>query len=282
MDAALQRRIQRYGWDRAAEFYEGFWSRQLRAVQARVLDVAGLRAGERVIDIACGTGLVTFAAAARVGPGGSVVGTDLSQTMVSIASAHAPGNTRVLRMDAEHLECADASFDVALSCLGLMYVPDTDRAIAEMRRVLAPGGRAVIAVWGARQACGWADIFPIVDARVKSEVCPLFFRLGTLDSLAREMTAAGLSDVRLERLVAPLLYENAEDALGAAFAGGPVAMAYSRFTDEVRSEVHAEYLASIAPFKKGQGYVVPGEFVVAWGKYDRGVGSPGTELEFAL
>ena len=265
MDAALQRRIQRYGWDRAAEYYEAFWSQQLSAVQQRLLALSALSAGERVIDIACGTGLVTRWAADRVGPSGVVVGTDLSQTMVDLASRRAPPNARFVRMDAEHLDFPDASFDAALSSLGLMYVPDTERAITEMARVLAPGGRVLIAVWGTRHACGWADIFPIVDARVKSEVCPLFFRLGSADALSREMTASGLTDIQTERMTAPLRYETPEDALGAAFVGGPVAMAYSRFSDDVRTEVHAEYLASIAPYRDGEGYTIPGEFVVAAG-----------------
>jgi ubiquinone/menaquinone biosynthesis C-methylase UbiE len=265
MDAALQRRIQRYGWDRAAEYYEAFWSQQLSAVQQRLLALSALSAGERVIDIACGTGLVTRWAADRVGPSGVVVGTDLSQTMVDLASRRAPPNARFVRMDAEHLDFPDASFDAALSSLGLMYVPDTERAITEMARVLAPGGRVLIAVWGTRHACGWADIFPIVDARVKSEVCPLFFRLGSADALSREMTASGLTDIQTERMTAPLRYETPEDALGAAFVGGPVAMAYSRFSADVRTEVHAEYLASIAPYRDGEGYTIPGEFVVAAG-----------------
>jgi SAM-dependent methyltransferase len=166
-------------------------------------------------------------------------------------------------MDAERLDLPDASFDVVLSSLGLMYIPDTSRAIAEMRRVLKPGGRAVAAVWGARNHCGWADIFPIVDARVKSEVCPLFFRLGTGDALALELAAGGFTTVRSERLTMPLRYETPEEACGAAFAGGPVALAYARFTDDVREQVHAEYLESIVPYRDGAGYSVPGEFVLA-------------------
>jgi hypothetical protein len=123
----------------------------------------------------------------------------------------------------------------------------------------------VAAVWGARTACGWAEIFPIVDRRVASEVCPMFFQLGSGDVLRWTMQAAGFSDVDLDRLTTTLRYETGEQACGAAFAGGPVALAYARFDDTVRSEVHAEYLASIEPFRSGSGYAVPGEFVVARG-----------------
>ncbi|HKE17585.1 MAG TPA: methyltransferase domain-containing protein [Kofleriaceae bacterium] len=264
MDPRLQRRVQRYGWDKAASHYDRGWQRQLAPAQARLLALADLRAGERVLDIACGTGVVTFAAAAAVGTTGSVLGTDLSDEMIRIARERSPGaHVRFERMDAEQLAAGDASFDAALCALGLMYVPDPGRAVGEMRRV---AGRAVAAVWGARKRCGWADIFPIVDARVRSEVCPLFFALGTGDSLRALFEEAGFTDLVGERIDATLVYDSGDEACDAAFAGGPVALAYSRFDDTVRREVRAEYLASIAGYRDGEGYRVPGEFVVVAGR----------------
>jgi ubiquinone/menaquinone biosynthesis C-methylase UbiE len=70
MDARLQRRVQRYGWDRAADYYENYWREQLAPAQNRMLELADLRAGEKVLDVACGTGLVTFEAAETVGNAG--------------------------------------------------------------------------------------------------------------------------------------------------------------------------------------------------------------------
>jgi ubiquinone/menaquinone biosynthesis C-methylase UbiE len=169
------------------------------------------------------------------------------------------------RMDAETLDYPDAGFDVALCALGLMYVPDPLAAIREMTRVLAPGGRAVAAVWGGRANCGWAEIFPIVDARVQSEVCPMFFQLGTGDTLKSTMSRAGLDAIDVRRLSTTLHYASADEACGAAFAGGPVALAYSKFDDATRDEAHAEYIASIERFKRGDRYEIPGEFVVARG-----------------
>jgi SAM-dependent methyltransferase len=170
------------------------------------------------------------------------------------------------RMDAESLTFTDSSFDVALCCLGLMYAPDPRRALEEMFRVLRPGGRAVAAVWGARERCGWAGIFPIVDARVQSEVCPMFFQLGTGRTLAASFEAAGFDPVETERLSTTLHYDTAEDACGAAFAGGPVALAYSRFDDAARASAHEEYLATIEPYRSPSGYSVPGEFVLVVGE----------------
>jgi SAM-dependent methyltransferase len=270
VDAKLQRRIQRYGWDRAAAEYEQAWQRQLEPAQTRLLARARLAPGDRVIDVACGTGLVTFAAAAAVAPNGTVVGVDLSQGMIDLAAVRAAerGLRHVSfdRMDAEDLRRPDAAFDAGLCALGLMYVPDVRKAVDEMARVLAPGGRIVAAVWGQRNRCGWADVFPIVDARVRSEVCPMFFALGTGDRLAAVFREAGLADVATDRIETTLEYASGEEACGAVFVGGPVALAYSRFDESTRRAVHAEYLASIDRWRTGSGYAVPGEFVIVAGR----------------
>jgi ubiquinone/menaquinone biosynthesis C-methylase UbiE len=269
MDAKLQRRIQRYGWDKAATSYERHWQAQLAPAQDRLMDLAALRPGERVLDVACGTGLVTFRAASTVGASGEVLATDISDAMVvslrDEAARRGLNHVTAARMDAESLDVSDASFDVALCALGLMYVPDPVTALREMRRALAPGGRVVVAVWGARNKCGWADIFPIVDARVQSDVCPMFFQLGTSDRLAQAMKEAGFTAIEAERISSVLHYESAADACGAAFEGGPVALAYSRFDPATRDAVHREYLSSIEPWRAGERYDVPGEFVVVRG-----------------
>ena len=144
-------------------------------------------------------------------------------------------------------------------------MPDPRVAAEEMFRVVRPGGRLLALVWGPRSKCGWAEIFPIVDRRVASEVCPMFFQLGTGDALAETLRAAGTADVGAERMSVSLEYGSDEEACGAAFAGGPVALAYSRFGQSTRAEVHAEYLASIARYRTVGGYQIPGEFVIVRG-----------------
>ncbi len=267
--AKFQRRIQRYGWDKASVCYEEYWARQIAPAQRLLLEMAVLREGEHVVDVACGTGLVSFEAARRVGEPGFVEGNDISERMVEAAGEEAARlglvNTRFARMDAEALEYPAGTFEAALCSLGLMYFPDPVQGLLEMRRVLKPGGRAVAAVWGARKNCGWAGIFPVVDARVESEVCPMFYALGTGDALEEAFRQAGFTEVWAERLITVLEYESAEDACGAAFAGGPVALAYAKFDEETRASAEAEYLESIEPYRVGQGYRVPGEFVVARG-----------------
>jgi len=255
MDSNLQRRVQRYGWDKAAPFYERSWLAQLEPAQSTLLDFAGLKPNDCVLDVACGTGLVTFRAAALVGGGGQVIGTDLSEQMVMEARAAAAArgitNIRFERMDAEELKFADGSFDAVLCALGLMYVPDPEKAVREAHRLLRLGGRATAAVWGQRSKCGWAEIFPIVGARVQSDVCPMFFRLGTGQALQHAFAAAGFRNIATRRLDTRLHYDSADQACEAAFAGGPVGLAYTRFSDETKADARKEYLASLEPVNAG-------------------------------
>jgi len=267
MEPALQRRIQRYGWDKAAAWYEASWQRQLLPAQQKLLDLAGLRPGEKVIDIACGTGLVTLTAARTTG--GMVTGVDISDKMIGLARIAASkmqiDNARFERADAEELPGPGEVYDAALCALGLMYFPDPGQALAECYRVLKKGGRIAVAVWGRRAHCGWSGIFDIVDRRVRSEVCPLFFRLGHTEILKNSLLSAGFTNINMEVLNSPLEYASDEEACIASFAGGPVALSYHKFSQDVKEEAHAEYLASIREFRQGDGYLVPGEFVIASG-----------------
>jgi len=271
MDAKLQRRIQRYGWDRAADSYEASWAAQLRPAQDRLLAMAALRPCERVLDVACGTGLVTFAAAEAVGAEGRVLAVDISDRMVGqLAAAAEARHLRQVesqRLAAEALDgVPDGAFDAVLCSLGLMYVTSVDEALSEIRRVLVPGGRLVTAVWGERKACGWAEIFPVVESRVQTDVCPMFFQLGTGPSMTLALERNGFVDISADRISTRLEYATGDEAADAAFAGGPVAMAYSRFDDDTRRSARADYIASIEGYRSGGGYRVPGEFVIASGR----------------
>jgi len=263
----MQRRVQRYGWDLAAHDYERLWQAQLGPAQADMLTRVELRAGERVVDVACGTGLVSFAAAEAVGAAGRVLGVDISGAMVDAAQRRADAlgvsHAAFARMEAEALDLAEADFDVGLCGLGLMYVPDPLLAVRELGRVVRPGGRIGLAVWGERSRCGWAAVFPIVDAEVASDVCPLFFGLGAGDALARLCGAAGLAQIELRRVATTLVYDDGDEACDAAFVGGPVALAWSRFDKATRERVRASYLAAISSWRQPDGgYRIPGEFVV--------------------
>ncbi len=271
MEPKLHRRVQRYGWDLAVADYDRYWVPVLRGCSERCLDLAALQPGERVLDVATGTGVAAFLAAAAVGPAGEVVATDLAEKMVDAtrqeAARRGVANMSFERVDAEDLGFPDASFDAALCVLGLMYPADPQAAINQMHRVLKPGGRAAVCVWGRRDHCGWNAVFPITDARVNSDVCPLFFSLGAPGALRYAFEQAGFTELREERIEQTLVWKDEQEACGAIFAGGPVALAYSRFSPEVQAEVHAELILSIAPYRRPDGsFLVPGEFVFMLGR----------------
>jgi ubiquinone/menaquinone biosynthesis C-methylase UbiE len=142
--------FKQYG-DNAAENYERYFVPTIGLAWAStLLDAAELRPGDRVLDVACGTGVVTRLAAERVGPDGAVGGLDLNPAMLAVARSVASPGAAIEwhEASAESLPLADGSFDVVLSSLGLQFVPDKAAALREMRRVLAPDGRLAIATAG--------------------------------------------------------------------------------------------------------------------------------------
>ncbi len=110
------------------------------------------------------------------------------------------------------------------------------------------------------------SLFPIVDAEIAGEMCPLFFHLGRPDTLAALLDSAGFDAVAVRPLPATLGYADADDACDAAFSGGPAALAWSRFDDDVRGHVRTLYLQSIDRWRVGDCYEVPGEFLIAAGR----------------
>jgi ubiquinone/menaquinone biosynthesis C-methylase UbiE len=239
-----------------------------------LLELAAPASGEAVLDVACGTGLVSLPAARAVGPADRLLGCDISGAMVeeaaALAAAAGLNQAEFRRLAGETLELGqdDGSFDLALCSLGLMYMTEPEAALAAMARTLKPGGRSAVLVWGEQRNCGWAGLFPIVDRRVASEVCPLFFRLGNGDVLQQSMEAAGFARVTVQRLTSPLHYADDREAVVAALDGGAVALAVARFDQATYDATAAEYLASLAPWRNGEGYDVPGEFVIAVGYKD--------------
>ena len=102
-----------------------------------------------------------------------------------------------------------------------------------------------------------------LGSEVASEVCPMFFNLGNPGMLDVSFRKAGFHSAEVHRISTTLQYANAREALGAAFEGGPVALAYHKFSETTKEKVDEAYLRSLSPYKKGEGYEVPGEFVIA-------------------
>jgi len=137
-------------------------SHLFREVVQRLISLAELHPGERLLDVGCGTGVLAALGAARVGPGGRVLGLDISEGMLARARADAArrgvGGWVDYRVgDAQALPVEDASFDAAVCLFTFMHLPEPDRAAREMHRALAPGGRVVLGVGGGARGTvrGW-------------------------------------------------------------------------------------------------------------------------------
>jgi ubiquinone/menaquinone biosynthesis C-methylase UbiE len=265
MDERLQLRIQRYGWDAAVDYYQDGWQASLEPAQNTLIKMSDLKPGLEVVETACGSGLVTSMLSKAVGPNGAILATDISERMADATSALGLENVRAARMEAEHLDAKDQSFDRTICALGLMYSANPTQAVAEMHRVLRPGGRAAATVWGERRLCGWASVFPIVDARVASEVCPMFFATGVPGGLVREFENAGFEEIEEHRQFETLEYDSAETLLNAVLMGGAVALAIKRFDQSTLDEVNEEFLASVSDCLVEGRYKIPGEFVTVTG-----------------
>jgi SAM-dependent methyltransferase len=182
----------------AAEVYEEMFVPALfRDAAEHLVTEATLGSGERVLDIGCGTGIVARLAAARVGDTGSVVGLDLNEGMLAVASRIAP-DVEWRQGDAASLPFPDDSFDVVLSQFALMFFTDRDRAIREMGRVVRPGGRILVAVWeGLDRNPTFDSLSRLAEARFGDEVASVLrapFTLGDPDPLLAAFRQAGAAD----------------------------------------------------------------------------------------
>lgn len=170
-----------------------------------LLERAGAGAGARVLDLACGTGIVARLARARVGPSGRVVGLDLSAPMLEEARRHAPG-VEWREGDACRLPL-DEAFDAVVCQQGFQFFPDKPAAAREIRRVLAAGGRAVIATWCslAESPC-YREIHALAERHL-GPVADARFGLGA-DALERHLAAAGLRILKMETLRRTLRFDD--------------------------------------------------------------------------
>jgi ubiquinone/menaquinone biosynthesis C-methylase UbiE len=165
-----------------------------------VADAADVGRGQRVLDVACGTGALARAVAARVGPGGSVTGLDLNPGMLSVAARIAPGITWQ-QGSAEALPFGDRSFDAVVSQFGLMFFTDRRAALQQMLRVMVPGGRLAVAVWGSLDDnpayAAMDDLFRVHAGAKAAEALQLPFSLGDPNELRALFADAGISSARV-------------------------------------------------------------------------------------
>ncbi len=225
-DPAKFKAEQRQRWDEAAPGWRTWWhmtERFMQPVGERLIELAGVRPGHRVLDIATGIGEPAVTAARRVGPKGYVLATDLSAQMVALGRERALHlgltNIEFRAMDAEAIESLGQPFDAALCRFGLMFLPDVAGALRRIHGVLRPGGRFATAVWGE------AAKVPMIalSGRVAQEVlktpppppgAPSPTGLADQKLLRSKFAEARFKDVRIETLVVVRQDASTEDYLG--------------------------------------------------------------------
>lgn len=179
----------------ATSYEEAVVPALIREWAPRLVAAAGIRPGDRVLDVACGTGVLSRAVAEAVGPVGSVTGLDLDPGMLTIAARVAPGISWH-RGVAEDLPFPDAAFDAVVSQFGLMFFEDRPRALREMWRVLRPGGRMAVAVWASLdETPAYAAEVALVErlaGRAAADVLRSPFALGDRAQFELTFTAAGI------------------------------------------------------------------------------------------
>ena len=262
--------MERAGFNRiAARYADGA---HLRAdLASALLDAAALEPGLRVLDLASGPGLLARDAALRVAPGGSVLATDIAEAMLAEGARRCGGHADApcfAAADAEHLCLADTSVDRVLAGLALFIFPHPERALAEMRRVLVPGGRVALSVWGPRESvplihraqdCITRLLPPPKVAR------PSVFRFGEAQVLQDLLTQAGFVDIEIRPCEFSCHFDGA-DAYWQAFldlAGG-AAEAIGRLPEATRQALRAAVADDLTSHADGHGgFSVPARTLVA-------------------
>jgi ubiquinone/menaquinone biosynthesis C-methylase UbiE len=188
----------------------------------RLVEHASLPLNARVLDVASGRGAVLFPAAEAVGPHGFVVGIDLAEGMVEETARKADhgglSNVEVRQMDAEHLDFPGSSFDAILCGFAIFFFPQLERALAEFRRTLKPGGRIAVTTWGDQFDQDWEWFDKLIEKYLPSESKedqapdsaegPVF---DTPEGMEKIMKTAGFTDIQVISEVADFTYVTREE-----------------------------------------------------------------------
>jgi ubiquinone/menaquinone biosynthesis C-methylase UbiE len=232
--------------------------------------VAALQPGERVLDVACGTGLIARLAIEQVGPTGSVTAIDVAPDMIDVAQATpshgAPIDWRV--GDATALALPDDAYDVVLCQMGLMFMEDRSAAVAEMRRVLAPGGRLVVSTPGAIQ-----PPFELMEQAIVDHINPelggfvrAVFSMHDPDTVAALLRAAGLDDVDASVSIATLHLDGPAEFLWQYISLTPMGPFVAAAPEAAQSAMERQVVDSWAPFVVGGATPVDQPMVIAAGR----------------
>ena len=227
---------------------------------------------DRVLELACGPGGLGLEVAPLIAPG-EVVLSDVALEMTAIAARRASAlgltNVSTVVLDIEAIEQPDASFDVVLCREGLMFAPDSALAVREMNRVLRPGGRLAVAVWGPRSRNPWLGaVLDAVSAHVGAPVPPPGvpgpFSLDDADRLAAIFSAAGPTDVVVAELPMPLRVASfAEWWARTSALAGPLARLLAALPAEAAEAIRLDARQSVRVYETADGLEFPGVTLLA-------------------
>lgn len=274
-DAAKYKSTQREQWNKdgaAWRRWNPMLDRWYGEVTRQMLDLAGIQPGQRILDIAAGAGEPAVSAAERVGPGGYVLATDISEGIVELALqvARERGLLQIeaRAMDGEKLDLPDASFDAVLCRLGLMYMPQPVTALREWRRAVRAGGRVAVVCFSTPDRNSWGAL-PASIIRRRAQLPPPVagqpgpFSLGAPGVLEGVFRQAGFADPEVRTVPVPHRTASSADYVRVAreaFGGFNAMMAHLPAQD--RESVWDEVEGSMRGFESPGGFEVPGECLV--------------------
>lgn len=266
-------------WQAAAEAWHR-WGPTLAAwlgpSTETMLDMAGVRSGSRVLDVAAGAGEQTIVAARRVGPDGHVLATDISENILDFAAAEARdaglNNVETRVMDGENLDELDAdSFDAVISRVGLIYFPDQQKALTGMLHVLKPGGRIGAIVYSTADKNQFFSI-PISIIRRRAELPPPLpgqpgpFSLGGPGVLEEAFRSAGFRDIEIRTVPAPLRMSSAAECVRFERESfGALQQMMIGLSEADREATWAEIEQELKQFETADGFEGPCEMIVGSG-----------------
>jgi len=248
---------------RAAEAREKHMEPIFGPWAAEVVDRAALAAGEHVVDIGCGTGPATRLAARRLAGTGRLIGLDIDPVRIVLAGKLAAQEELAIEWlegSALDLPFDDGTFDAALCCLTLQFLPDRAKGLREIRRVLKPGGRLAASVWRSVEHCPGYHAFSLAMAEASGadpEPMPPF-SLGDADELRTLAQDAGFSSVRVETGTKLSRFASADAFVEAIVAGAATTRrALEAFDEATRRSIGAAVSASLQQYTDRDGLALP-------------------------